>query len=134
MGQSQNAWDIKNVQHWIKDNVILAILDMRACISVVTKSLAVILGLKWKLSTRNDMIAVDRKPQMVVGVVKDIPVVIVDAQTYISLQVINSASKILLLGTDWLDKYKVDILSSIRKLRFVSRGKTIEVDVMNVRD
>jgi len=33
-----------------------------------------------------------------------------------------------------LDKYKADILSSIRKLRFVSQGKTIEVDVVNARD
>ena len=33
-----------------------------------------------------------------------------------------------------MDKYKVDVLSSIRKLRFVSQGKTIEVDVVNARD
>jgi len=38
------------------------------------------------------------------------------------------------LGTDWLDKYKADVLSSMRKLRFVSQGKTIEVDVVNARD
>jgi len=53
---------------------------------------------------------------------------------YISLQVINLAFKTLLLGTDWLDKYKADILSSIRKLKFVSKEKTIEVNVVNVRD
>ena len=53
---------------------------------------------------------------------------------YISLQVINSTSKTLLLRTDWLDKYKADILSSTRKLKFVSKGKTIEVDVVNIRD
>ncbi len=33
-----------------------------------------------------------------------------------------------------MDKYKADVLSSIRKLRFVSQGKTIEVDVVNARD
>ncbi len=59
---------------------------------------------------------------------------VADAQTYIPLQVINLTFKTLLLGTDWLDKYKADVLSSIRKLRFVFRGKTIEVDVINVRD
>ena len=88
--------------------------------SVVTKPLAVTLGLRWKPSTRNDVIAVDGKPQAAVGVVNGIPVVTTEAQTFILLQVINSASKILLLGTDWLDKYKADVLSSIRKLRFVS--------------
>jgi len=77
---------------------------------------------------------VDGKPQAAVGVVDEVPVVIAEAQTFIPLQVINSASKILLLGTDWLDKYKTDILSSIRKLRFISQEKTIEVDVVNARD
>ena len=55
-------------------------------------------------------------------------------QIYIPLQVINLASKTLLLGTDWLDKYKTDVLSSTRKLRFLSKEKTIEVDVVNVKD
>ncbi len=40
----------------------------------------------------------------------------------------------LLLETDWLDKYKANILSSIKKLRFILKGKTIEIDVINVRD
>ncbi len=76
----------------------------------------------------------DGKLQAVVEVVDGISVVIAKAQTFISLQVINSTSKTLLLGTDWLDKYKADVLSSTRKLRFVSQGKTIEVDVVNARD
>src|SRR6266540_5017335 len=102
--------------------------------SVVTKPLAVVLGLRWKPSTRTDVIAVDEKPQVAVEVVNDIPVVIAEAQTFIPLQVINLASKILLLGTDWLDKYKADVLSSTRKLRFVSQEKMIKVDVINIRD
>src|SRR6266542_3376725 len=118
----------------IKGNAILAILDTEACMSVVTKPLAVALGLRWKLSSRTDVIAVDGKLQAAVGVVDNMPIVIAEAQTYIPLQVINSASKTLLLETDWLDKYKADVLSSTRKLRFVSQGKTIEVDVVNARD
>jgi len=38
------------------------------------------------------------------------------------------------LEIDWLDKYKVDVLSNIKKLKFISKGKTIEVDVVNARD
>jgi len=74
---------------------------------------------------------VDDKPQAAVGVVDNISVVIVKVQTFIPLQVINSASKTLLLGTDWLDKYKADVLSSTR---FVFQEKTIKVDVVNARD
>ncbi len=65
--------------------MILAILDTRACMSVVTKSLAVALGLKWKPSIRNDVIAVDGKPQTAVGVVDGMPVVIAEVQTFILL-------------------------------------------------
>jgi len=53
---------------------------------------------------------------------------------HIPLQVINSILKTLLLGTDWLDKYKADVLSSTRKLRFILKEKIIEVDVVNIRD
>src|SRR6266508_4363559 len=67
----------------IKGNAILAILDTEAYMSVVTKPLAVALGLKWKSSTRNDVVAVDDKPQATVGVVKDMPIIIADTQTYI---------------------------------------------------
>ncbi len=77
----------------IKGNAILTIFDTGTCMSVVTKLLAVALGLKWNPFTRNDIIAVDEKLQAAVGVVEDIPVVIADAQTYIPLQVINLASK-----------------------------------------
>ena len=76
----------------------------------------------------------DGKSQAAVEVVDRVPVVIAKAQTFIPLQVINSTLKTLLLGTDWLDKYKADILSSIRKLRFISQGKTIEVNVVNARN
>ncbi len=63
----------------IKNNTILAILDTGACMSVVIKPLAVALGLKWKLSTRNDVVAIDGKPQAAVGVITDMPIVIADA-------------------------------------------------------
>src|SRR6266540_2649944 len=53
----------------IKENAILAILDTGACMSVITKPLAVALGLKWKPSIRNDVIAVDGKPQAAIRVV-----------------------------------------------------------------
>ncbi len=33
-----------------------------------------------------------------------------------------------------MDKYKADVFSSTRKLRFISQEKTIEVNVVNARD
>ncbi len=62
----------------IKRNAILAILDNGVYMSVITKPLVVALGLKWKSSMRNDVIAMDRKLQAAVGVIEDIPIVIAD--------------------------------------------------------
>ena len=76
------------------------ILDIGICMSIVTKLLAQVLGLKWQSSDRKDIIAVDGKSQVVVGVIVNTSVVIANAQTYIPFQVINSSSKILLLEMD----------------------------------
>ena len=76
------------------------ILDIGICMSIVTKLLAQVLGLKWQSSDRKDIIAVDGKSQTVVGVIVNTSVVIANAQTYIPFQVINSSSKILLLEMD----------------------------------
>ncbi len=77
---------------------------------------------------------IDGKLQLAVGVVVNTFVMIADAQTHIPLQVINFSFKTLLLGTNWLDRYKADILSNTRKLKFKYQGCTIEVNVINSKD
>ncbi len=41
---------------------------------------------------------------------------------------------ILIVTTNWLDKYKANILSSTHKLRFKYEEWIIEVDIINARD
>ncbi len=52
-------------------------------------------------------------------------------QIYISLQVINSSLKTLLLGINWLNKYKIDMLSNTRKLKFTQKRCIIKINVIN---
>jgi len=52
---------------------------------IINKLLVVTLGLKWQSSIKKDMIAVDRKPQVVIKIVNNISVIIVNIQTYILL-------------------------------------------------
>ncbi len=102
--------------------------------SVITKPLAQVLGLKWVPSSRKDVVFIDGKPQPALEEVENLQVVIADAVTYIKVHVINSAAKSVLLRTDWIIKYQADILGSSRKLRFKVQGRTIEVDVVASRD
>ena len=39
-----------------------------------------------------------------------------------------------MLKTNWLDKYKANILSSIRKLRFKYQKRTIKMNVINTKN
>jgi len=64
------------------------------------------------------VVSINKKPQPVLGKIKNLQVVIADAITYIKAHIINLAAKSILLKTDWIIKYQVDILKSSRKLRF----------------
>ena len=118
----------------IKENAILTIVDTGACMSVITKPLAQALGLKWVPLSRKDVVSIDGKPQPALGEVENLQVVIANAVTYIKSHVINSATKSVLLKTDWIIKYQADILGNSRKLRFKIQGRTIKVDVVASRD
>ena len=56
----------------IKGNAILIIIDIRTCMSVITKPLAQVLGLKWIPSFRKDMISIDGKPQLALGKIENL--------------------------------------------------------------
>ncbi len=49
------------------------------------------------------------------------------------MYMVRSTTKTLLLGINWITKYKADIFGSIKKLRFVYQGKLIEVDLFTQR-
>src|SRR6266540_1009670 len=117
----------------IKGNAILAIIDSGAGTSVITKPLAVALGLRWKPTNRRDMVTIDSQKQGIVGELDEVDVCIADARTTIKMYMVGSTTKTLLLGINWITKYKADILGSIKKLRFIYQGKPMEVDLFTQR-
>ena len=84
----------------IRKNAILTIVDFRVYMSVITKLLVKVLGLKWKESKKKKVISIDGKVQAALEEIDIELVVIADAKTWISLQVVNLASKTILLDTD----------------------------------
>ena len=64
------------------------------------------------------MVFIDEKSQPVLREIENLQIVIADAVTYIKVYIVNSAAKSILLRTDWIIKYQVDILGNSRKLRF----------------
>src|SRR6266498_4792610 len=117
----------------IKGNTILAIIDSGAGTSVITKPLAVALGLGWKPTNRRDMVTIDGQKQGIIGELDEVDVYIADARTTIKMYMMGSTTKTLLLEVNWITKYKADILESTKKLRFVYQGKLMKVDLFTQR-
>src|SRR6266498_5333320 len=75
------------------------------------------------------MVIIDSQKQGIVGELDEVDVCIADARTTIKMYMVGSTTKTLLLGINWITKYKADILGSIKKLRFVYQEKPMEVDL-----
>ena len=75
------------------------------------------------------MVTIDGQKQGIVGELDEVDVCIADARTTIKMYMVGSTTKTLLLGINWITKYKADILGSTKKLRFVYQGKPMEVDL-----
>ncbi len=79
------------------------------------------------------MVTIDGQKQGIVGELDEVDVCIADARTTIKMYMVGSTTKTLLLGINWIMKYKADILGSIKKLRFIYQGKLMEVDLFTQR-
>src|SRR6266542_269603 len=79
------------------------------------------------------MVTIDGQKQGIVGKLDEVDVCIADARTTIKMYIVGLTTKTLLLGINWITKYKADILGSIKKLRFVYQGKPMEVDLFTQR-
>ncbi len=79
------------------------------------------------------MVTIDGQKQGIVGELDEVDVCIADARTTIKMYMVRSTTKTLLLGINWITKYKANILGSIKKLRFVYQEKPMEVDLFTQR-
>src|SRR6266542_6618026 len=79
------------------------------------------------------MVTIDGQKQGIIGKLDEIDVCIADVRTTIKMYMVRSTTKTLLLGINWITKYKADILGSTKKLRFVYQGKLMEVDLFTQR-
>ncbi len=93
--------------------------DTGAQISVCTKPLAVKLGLKWE-KPKDDlqMVTINGQKSLAVRIIENANLRILDAQVLINIHIVDSNKEELLIGSNWLVKYKVDFILSKNKLKF----------------
>ena len=91
---------------------------MGANILIVTLPVVKKLWMTMKMPDRSKIIVVDQTKKSVIGIIKDVPLSIQDARILVNLLIIDVLEDSLLLGTDWIDRYQVDLSFHKKKLRF----------------
>ena len=75
------------------------------------------------------IIAVDQTKKNVIDIVRDTPLSIQDVRIPINLLVIEASEDNLLLETDWIDWYQVDLSFHKKELRFWYKGQDFIIPI-----
>src|SRR6266542_6645596 len=81
------------------------------------------------LADGSSIVTVDQAKRKVIGFVREAPLAIADARVPVDLMVIDASRAALLVGTDWLRRYSVDLLFSKKRLVFESRGQKLSTPI-----
>jgi len=94
--------------------------------------LVVKLGLKWE-KPKNDlqMVIINGQKSLMVGIMENANFRILDTQVLINIHIIDSNKEELLIGSNWIAKYKADLILSENKLKFQTQERKFEVKIMN---
>src|SRR6266540_2449141 len=107
----------------VKGTPIKAVLDTEANVSIVTLPVIKKLRLTMGMLDGSKIIAVDQTKKNVIGIVRDAPLSIQDARVSVNLLVIEAPEDNLFLGTDWMDRYQVDLSFHKKELKFQCKGQ-----------
>src|SRR6266540_3719544 len=102
----------------VKGTPMKAVLDTEANVSIVILPVVKKLRLTMGMPDGSKIIAVDQIKKNVISIVRDAPLSIQDARVPINLLVIEVPKDNLLLGTDWIDRYQIDLFFHKKELRF----------------
>src|SRR3989337_3355393 len=89
-----------------KLNPIKPIVDSGASVSIITDSVATKLKIKATEETNLTYCAIDGKERGVLGIARQVPIMIEDARTYVDLQIVTSDNDNFLLGIDWIKQHE----------------------------
>src|SRR6266498_3152156 len=109
----------------VKGHPVKAIVDSEASVSIITLPIVKQLRLQMSPADGSSIVAVDQAKKKVIGFVRGAPLAIADARVPVDLMVIDTPRAALLVGTDWLRRYSVDLLFSKKRLVFESRGQKL---------
>ncbi len=93
------------------------LLDIGASVSTISKDLAQKLQLKIKVNDGTRVLPLGGNPKVkVIGLVREAPLVVQHIRILRTLYVVEGTETILILETNWFDRYQADIRRSDNKI------------------
>jgi len=113
----------------VKGHLIKAIIDSRASVSIITLPIVKQLRLQMSLANSSSIVIVDQAKKKVIGFIRGAPFIIADVRVLVDLIIIDAPRAALLVGTDWLRRYLVDLLFSKKRLILESKGQKLSIPI-----
>jgi len=113
----------------VKGYPIKTIIDTKANVSIITYLIVKRLQLVIGSADGSQIIAVDQQKKTVKGVVKEVPLAIVNVKMSIILLVIDVPELNLLFGTDWMRRYDTELSFRKKNLTFKAKGQKIVTEL-----
>ena len=113
----------------IKENPVVAVLDSRVAISIITKSLAKKLKLKANKPFSIVVVTADSTRIWALGIIEKASLTILYLSISTTLQIINSKDDTLLLGTDWFTQTNAVLNFKTNKVHLQYSEQEVEVSI-----
>ena len=113
----------------VKGHPIKAIVDSGVSVSIITLSIVKQLRLQMSLADGSNIVTVNQAKKKVISFIKRALLTIANARVPVDLIVIDASRVALLVGTDWLRRYSIDLLFSKKRLVFESKGQKLSIPI-----
>ncbi|OMH80893.1 UBA domain-containing protein mud1 [Zancudomyces culisetae] len=113
----------------IFDVCVYAVVDTGAACSIITHNLLEKCGIEMDKQSNQAIITADGNRHPVLGIVQEVPIKIAEVMFPIDLLIINRKDDTLILGTDWLLRFKVMIDLSIPRLVLPLKDSQIMINL-----
>ena len=113
----------------MKGHPVKAIINSEASVSIITLPIVKQLRLQMSLANSSSIVIVDKAKKKVIGFIRGAPFIIADVRVLVDLIIIDAPRAALLVGTDWLRRYLVDLLFSKKRLILESKGQKLSIPI-----
>jgi len=115
----------------LKGTPIKAIMDTGAVVSIVSTAVTKALELKYGRPDNIRLVAFNKTSSGVIGTIHNAPLAIGGVRIPTKLHVVPTTDNLLILGKDWINQYKANIMNRENIVDFLVDGRNYQTSMIN---